>query len=187
MRKQAFTLIELLVVIMILAIIAVLVITKLANSQQNARNGQAQTSVTQMAKGVEVFKNDISNISGKVIRAYRSSNDGPTVMTVRSMQLLGSTNCTNNASPTFNSVTGMCAVFSGTLDVVNFTYGTDIDKSQNSQYSYQYGTNGGGITKTYANSGNYYVGTNLVGASNAYFWVKNNQQDSGSAYPTTLP
>lgn len=76
-RRSGFTLIELLVVIAIIGILATLVITSVRGAQTRAKNSRAKSDISQMAKGVDLYRNeDKANPGQTVVHIQTSASSG---------------------------------------------------------------------------------------------------------------
>ncbi len=163
--RKGFTLIELLVVIAIIGILATLVITQVSGAQQKARNANAKSDVTQMGKAVELYRNDDSNSTGNSISG---SN------TAAIDAVLAGTGSGTGAN-TNTGTTTIPAMFTGTLNVAGFTYGTGITKTPSTTHIYRYETNS---TAAGAAATAYSIWTQVTSSDTA-FCVKNGTTING--------
>jgi len=135
---SAFTLIELLVVIAIIGILATLVITQVAGAQVRARNSSAQSDIAEM---------------GKTVETWRTNTGGDYVVVKNANTTAGSIPASN-----VNATTLTSWPFTGTEAAgTSGTYGTSINKTPTSSYTYGYETDAAGS--------HYCAGTNSVNAS----------------------
>jgi prepilin-type N-terminal cleavage/methylation domain-containing protein len=204
-QRRGFTLIELLVVIAIIGILATMVITSLLVARTKAYNATAQSDVTEMNKGVQLFENDDTNPAQGAPVLYYNSSDNNTFFTVGSNTayretLTGSTNC--SGSSLFASPQAFCYTFSGTMSTTTAQVATAITHTATGSattggISYgitTYGgaatvpsTSGAGITTT-GSSTHYMVYTNLLAVGSqaaSYLLYLNGSQYTQAADPTS--
>lgn len=188
-RLRGFTLIELLVVIAIIGILAAIVTTQLAGAQVKARNTRAQNDVSEMSKGMELFKADDNNSSNAVVAAYVAGGSASAVTDTLAGGASGVTCSTSPAYATAGGATGtICFMFQGTQNVATFVYGTHLGSVQGG-YTYSYGTDMGSATAAFATTSgsNYLIGTNIKvsGGSDTYAWVVNGASATGATLPSS--
>jgi prepilin-type N-terminal cleavage/methylation domain-containing protein len=171
-RKNGFTLIELLVVIAIIGILATLVITQLASSRVKARNSAAKSDVTEMAKSIEVYKN---NHNENVLVSAENA-----------------TGLEATSGDTLNGTTDddFLSLFTGAE--AQYEYSVGITKTPSIAYTYVYRTDptGASHAESPVSVTNYLVGSNLVevgGETDTFFYTANGTAGSGTTAISATP